>query len=36
MQINHQLVKFNLVLTKEINKKVLNTLSVHKPLFSER
>ena len=35
MQINQQLVRFNQVLTKEINKKVLKTLSVHKPLFSE-
>ena len=35
MQINQQLVRFNQVLTKEINKKVLKTLSVHKPLFRE-
>ena len=36
VQINQQLVRFNRVLTEEINKKVLKTLSVHKPLFSER
>ena len=30
MQINQQLVKFNQVLTEEINKKVLETLSEHK------
>ena len=35
MQINQQLVRFNQVLTKEINKKVLKTLSVRKSLFSE-
>ena len=35
MQINQQLVRFNRVLTKEVNKKVLKTLSVHKLLFSE-
>ena len=35
MQINQQLVRFNQVLTKENNKKVLKTLSVHKQLFSE-
>ena len=35
MQINQQLVRFNRVLTKEINKKVLKTLSVRKPFFSE-
>ena len=35
MQINQQLVRFNQVLTKEINKKVLKTLSECKPLFSE-
>ena len=35
MEINQQLVRFNQVLTKEINKKVLETLSVHKPLISE-
>ena len=36
MQINQQLVRFKQVLTKENNKKVLKTLSVCKPLFSER
>ena len=36
MQINQQLVRFNRVLTEEINKKVLKTLSVYKRLFSER
>ena len=35
MQTNQQLVKFSQVLIKEINNKVLETLSVHKPLFSE-
>ena len=35
MQINQQLVRFNQVLTKEISKKVLKILSVHKSLFSE-
>ena len=35
MQINQQLVRFNRVLTKEVNKKVIKTLSVHKLLFSE-
>ena len=35
MQINHQLVRFNQVLTKEINKKVLKPLNVQKSLFSE-
>ena len=35
MQINQQLVRFNRVLTNEIKKKALMTLSVHKPLFSE-
>ena len=35
MQINQQLVRFNRVLTEEINKKVLKTLRVRKPLFSE-
>ena len=36
MQINQQLVRVNQVLTiKEINKKVLKVLSVHKPLFTE-
>ena len=35
MRINQQLVRFNWVLTEEINKKVLNILSVCKPLFSE-
>ena len=35
MQISQQLVKFNQVLTKEINKKVLKTLDVHKSLFNE-
>ena len=30
MQINQQLVRFNQVLTEEINKEVLKTLSVHK------
>ena len=34
MQINQQLVRFNQVLTEEINKKVLKT-SMRKPLFSE-
>ena len=29
-------LKSNRVFTKEINKKVLNTLSVHKPLFSKQ
>ena len=33
MQISQQLVKFNRVLTKEINKKVLKTLDVHKSLL---
>ena len=33
--INQQLVRFNRVLTVEINKKVLKTLSVRKPLFIE-
>ena len=36
MQISQQWVRFNWVLTKEINKKVLKTRSVCKPLFSER
>ena len=36
MQINQQLVRFDQTLTKEINKRVLKTLSVCKPLFSER
>ena len=36
MQINKQVVRFNQVLTKEINKKVSKTLSLHKLLFSER
>ena len=35
MQINQQLVRFNQVLTKEINRKVLKNLNVHKLLFSE-
>ena len=35
MQINQQLVRFNQALTKEINKKVLKNLIVHKLLFSE-
>ena len=35
MQINEELVRFNRVLTEEINKKVLKTLSVHKLLFNE-
>ena len=35
MQINQQLVRFNQVLTKKINKKVLKNLNVHKLLFSE-
>ena len=35
MQINQQLLRFNQVLTDEINNEVLKTLSVHKPLFSE-
>ena len=35
MQIDQKFVKFNQVLTKEINKKVLETLSVRKLLFSE-
>ena len=30
MQFNQQLVRFNLVLTEEINKKVLKTFSVYK------
>ena len=36
MQINQQLVRFNRVLTEEINNKVLKTVNVHKPLFSKR
>ena len=36
MQINQQLVRFNPVLTEEINKKILKTPNVHKPFFSER
>ena len=36
MQINKQVVRFNQVLTKEINKKVSKTLNLHKLLFSER
>ena len=36
MHINKQVVRFNQVLTKEINKKVSKTLSLHKLLFSER
>ena len=36
MQINQQLVRFNQVLiTKQINKKVLKIFSVNKPLFTE-
>ena len=35
MKINQQLMRFNRILTGEINKKVLKTLSVSKPLFSE-
>ena len=35
MQVNKKLVRFNRVLTEKINKKVLKTLSVPKPLFSE-
>ena len=35
MQINQHLLRFNRVLTEEINKKVLNVLSVRKLLFSE-
>ena len=36
MQINQQLVRFNQVLIiKEINKKVLKVLGVHKPLFTK-
>ena len=36
MQINQQLVRFNQVsITKEISKKVLKVLTVHKLLFSE-
>ena len=35
MQINQHLVSLNRVLTEEINKKVLNVLSVRKLLFSE-
>ena len=36
MEINQQLVRFNQVLiTKEINKKPLKVLSVHKLLFNE-
>ena len=34
MQISQELVRFNRVLTEKINKKVLKTLRVHKPLFS--
>ena len=37
MQINQQLVRFNQVLIiKEINKKVLKVLSMHKLLFTEQ
>ena len=35
MRNNQQLIRFNRVLTKKINKKLLKTLNVHKPLFSE-
>ena len=35
MQINQQLAKFNQLLTKEFNKRVLKTLIVHKPLFGK-
>ena len=35
MQINQQLVRFNQVSTKEINKKVLKVLSVSKLLLGE-
>ena len=35
MQINQQLVRFNRVLTEEINKNVLTTFNVRKPPFSE-
>ena len=35
MQINQELVKFNQILTEKIKKKVLNTLIVCKPLFSD-
>ena len=34
MQINQELVRFNRILTEEINKKVLKTLRVRKLLFS--
>ena len=34
MQINQQLVRFNWVLTQEINKKIWKVLSVPKLLFS--
>ena len=36
MQINQQLVESNQVLTEEINKNVLKTFSLCKPVFSER
>ena len=36
MQNNQQLVRFNQLLTKEINKKALNTFNVCKSLFNER
>ena len=35
MQNNQQLIRFNRVLTKKINKKLLKALNVHKRLFSE-
>ena len=35
MQINQQLNRYDQLLTKEINKKVLKTLSVCKLLFSK-
>ena len=36
MQINQQLARFNRVLTDDINKKVVKTLSVRKLISSER
>ena len=35
MQNNQQLVRFNQLLTEEINKKALNTFNVCKSLFNE-
>ena len=35
MQVNQQLAKFNQALIKELNKRVLKTLIVHKPLFGK-